>query len=236
MMNNMAEDEKKLYNLIANSLDCQICFKYKVFFDNKHIENIFANTNLLNKFQELLVKIERNEKPEYEDGTVLRNMLEIIIWKKWSFKVRGFLNNHRSYNCDKPDIFDQWLKSTQCYRHVPTANDRDNLKRDYKDDKKVDDIINCTTVIIEGILNICYRTAQKTFSDPPKYIFSYIDNVYTVTSEWSSHGKNQTTTQALSLEGWKTLVFGMCQILQWLAKKNPNPPSLKCTPKVGHNL
>ena len=68
-MSNMAADENKLYDLIANSLNVQIGFRHKDFFGNNHIVSIFTNTGLLNKFQNLLIKIARNEKPEYEDGT-----------------------------------------------------------------------------------------------------------------------------------------------------------------------
>jgi hypothetical protein len=59
---------------------------------------------------------------------------------------------------------------------------------------------------------------------PPKYIFSYMDNIYTVTSEFSAHGKNATTTNDLSPDGWSALLSGMLQIMQWVADTNPNPP------------
>ena len=60
---------------------------------------------------------------------------------------------------------------------------------------------------------------------PPKYIFSYIDNIYTVTSELSAHGKNDKTTEGLSVDGWEALLSGMLQIMKWVADTNPNPKS-----------
>ena len=57
----------------------------------------------------------------------------------------------------------------------------------------------------------------------PKYLFSYIDNIYTVTSEWSAHGGTPNKVTDLSAEGFRALVYGMCQILDWLADKYPNP-------------
>jgi hypothetical protein len=63
-----------------------------------------------------------------------------------------------------------------------------------------------------------YNKQGKNTPSPPKYIFSYIDNIYTVTSEWSAHGRNAQTTNDLTKEGWEALLNGMLQILQWVAK------------------
>ena len=242
MMNNMASDEKQLYDLIADSLNVQISFRHRDFFDNRHVESIFANTDLLNKFQRLLFKVENNVKPEYEDGTVLRNMLELIVLKWQSrFKldskdVRNFLNNKKSeFVPSFPWQYEDWLNAFNQFNHLPVWSDRGMLIKWYinnGDDpsdakKKADKTIQCSFFLLEGIMTSCYRSQNTPPGLPPKYIFSYIDNIYTVTSEWSSHGKNLKTTKPkeFTLEGWKALVFGMCQILQWMAKENPNPPS-----------
>ena len=60
------------------------------------------------------------------------------------------------------------------------------------------------------------------YQECPQYIFSYTDCIYTVTSEFSAHGKNDRTTDDLSIDGWEALLSGMLQIMQWVADKNPN--------------
>ena len=189
-MNNMDSDDKQLYELIAYSSSVQISFRHREFFNNGHIKSIFTNSGLLNKFQELLLKIEDNVTPEYEDGTVLRNMLELIVLKWQSiFKlnskgVRKFLNRYEhEYNISLPNEYDEWLQHCNYYQHLPCTADRSNLENYYKSkglsyqnaQKKVSDVIKVTLLILEGFLNICYRSqGPKPSNLPPKYIFSYI--------------------------------------------------------------
>jgi len=226
-MSNMAKDERQLYNLIANSLNVQIGFRHKDFFGNNHIVSIFTNTGLLNKFQNLLIKIERNEKPEYEDGTVLRNMIEIIvadISKNEEITVREYLNHADAYSAlFKRKHTAQNYKNIIAYSTVDENNVKKFLRTKLSGDKleqEVQYVLQYATAWRLGNLSEFYK-GDIPEGCPPKYIFSGIDNIYTVTSEWSSHGKNLTTTKELSLEGWKAIVFGMCQILQWVADTNP---------------
>ena len=88
----------------------------------------------------------------------------------------------------------------------------------------LDNVINYDTARFLTALNLLYF-GKPPKDLPPKYIFSYIDNIYTVTSEFSAHGKNDKTTDGLSPDGWSALLSGMIQIMQWVAKGNPNPTS-----------
>ena len=238
------DDETKLYDLIKNSLELQICFRHKVIFGSQKIMSIFKDSGLLDSFKQLLIKIERNESFQPQDGTVLRNMLELIL-EKWKSQfcldeatIRSVLNN--SYNCwaKKHQLtYDYWLKAYGHCGHLPYSGDHATLvtyfiseRQKCTDPKKLKilplpkdlavDVIEFSSFVLEGMLNYCYRGKNTNSSPtnlPPKYVFAYVDNIYTVTSEWSSHGHNLTTTQDLSPEGWKALIFGMLQILQYLA-------------------
>ena len=143
-------------------------------------------------------------------------------------------NNRVFSNLEDKEIKDFWLSACKIYKPFPTETNKSKLESFYqKKGWKPDDAKKIAEYIIDlSTATPMYRLLSMQYvysvnwdpksSLPPKYIFSYIDNIYTVTSEWSAHGKNLTKTDELSLEGWKTLVYGMCQILQWFAKKHPN--------------
>ena len=76
-----------------------------------------------------------------------------------------------------------------------------------------------------GIIIQIQILAEEQTTPIPKFIFSYIDNIYTVTSEISAHGKNDKTTEGLCADGWSALLSGMIQIMQWVAETNPNKSS-----------
>ena len=234
--------------------DCQkakIRFGYKELFENKKVCDIFGEN--INKFIAILAKQSKHENSSKDDGNTLRKMLEDVVpyiavkffsckWKPGSsVSVRNFLNSQSDYKAKLPnkehwDMYQNWLKlsvelgrfpiSTKDQKYIentyfPNLEKATGIKKDKKDAEKI--IKYSTAKVLHLLYDHFYRDNSST--NIPKYIFSYIDNIYTVTSEVSSHGPNDKTTDGLSPDGWSALLSGMLQIMQWVADTNPNPTS-----------
>ena len=160
--------------------------------------------------------------------------------------VRGFLNKKKCcYNDyhyhDTYFNSNDWVEILKLLRNWPSDKDKSSLEsyfkkkydkaQDQQIEKKVKYCIDYaetmrTMAENSNLLSYLYDlySASKNPSineDLPKYIFSYIDNIYTVTSELSAHGNNDMTTHDLSRDGWDVLLHGMCQIMQWVASQPP---------------
>ena len=137
-------------------------------------------------------------------------------------------------------VFKDWCRYLDQYQVLPDINNQADIENYLKNTypqkynnpkypqnaaEQAKKIIVCTREIKTLIaLQAIYRNSSQ-YAGLPKYIFAYIDNIYTVTSEFSAHGRNDKTTKGLSTDGWSALLSGMLQIMQWVAATNPNPQS-----------
>lgn len=235
------DDEKKLYETIANSLSVQISFKYREIFNNEKVKDIFGP--YINDFIKMLAERYKNGQVAFErkNGIVLRNMIEAVVayigekyFKDSDLRCRDLLNNKAKYNIkfDKklnPKLVKHYFNYVE-QNGIPTDTDQSKVENflsniDYYQTNKnkiCDDAKNIISIsqslAISCILNKLQKLYEANISKlPPKYIFSYIDNIYTVTSEISAHGKNDKTTEDLGADGWSALLSGMIQIMQWVA-------------------
>ena len=240
----------ELKKILKDSHKAKIRFLYRDIFNNIKVKDIFSP--YIEDFITILAKrYKSGTEAEYTkgDGILLRNMIEAIvayIADDNNFKNR--LNDpkevdtvRRFLNCDLLGYSREFEKKlshihtnfkkvcNKLNKKVLNKNDesdiRNHIQKYSKDiDKETDLIIEYSNAKILTALNDFYFHDPYDF--PPKYIFSYIDNIYTVTSEFSAHGKNDNTTDdLLSTDGWSALLSGMLEIMKWVAKENPNPAS-----------
>lgn len=247
---------KELIACLRELNETSVRFKYSNIFNNKKVNEIFKEDNILCFIAMLAKRYKDGLRAQYinpDDGILLRKMIEDVVsyivvkffscqWPPGSIvSVRGFLNNQCNYKANLPskdhwDMFQNWLKLSVELGHFPiSTEDQNYIENTYfpnlekntgikKVKKDAEEIIKYSTA---KVLHLLYDHFYKGNSSPniPKYIFSYIDNIYTVTSELSAHGKNTTTTKDLSPDGWSALLSGMIQIMQWVTDTNPNPTS-----------
>ena len=243
---------KKLVEYLRSAGPTKIRFKYKKIFGNQKIKAILGKK--MEDFIELMARSEYPEgaagfKFDEGDGILLRNMIEWVVATlsgktDEDISVRHFLNdsaNGYSSRYRQPlDIksWVHWYKRKGC--QLPTKdniteddlkNQEDWFSKNTSNNKwktpheMTEDYFNrifCISMWIE--FHLLLNDLSSNPDIIPKYIFSYIDNIYTVTSEWSAHGGNPTRVTDLSAEGFRALVYGMCQILDWFADKYPNQP------------
>ena len=233
------EGYKGLVKKLQHPHNAKIRFLYRDIFHNKKVDHVFGS--YIEDFIAVLAKrYKSNADTEYTkgDGIVLRNMVESVvsyIADDNNFKnrlndpkevetVRRFLNcNLLGYSGQ----FEQRLSHihsnfvnicNKLKKKVLNKNDKMAITK-WISDYEADLIIEYSNAKVVTALNDFYFHAPYDF--PPKYIFSYIDNIYTVTSEFSAHGKNDKTTDGLSSDGWSALLSGMLQIMQWVTDTNP---------------
>ena len=173
---------------------------------------------------------------------VVRDIAKTHFPNDPDLSCRDVLNDKNSgYNLQYDKfVLKNWWHYFDLYKRLPDNNDQTKIENDLKKQypkyynkdpkqaqKQAQKIIACSYEIKTlTALQLIFRN-QSQYVDLPKYIFSYIDNIYTITSEFSAHGRNDKTTDAegFSPDGWSALLSGMLQIMQWVADKNPNPPS-----------
>ncbi|MBQ7395630.1 MAG: hypothetical protein IJW08_03730 [Lentisphaeria bacterium] len=235
------------------SHNAKIRFLYKDMFNNEKIQEIFGPyiENFIAVLSKRY-KYGRNAKYDKGDGILLRNMIEAVVayivetYFGSNPKLqtcRDLLNaKDAKYNCylvanKRKHLTAHWWRYIKETNTFPTdqLNVEQWLLRNvdyYKEPKNVEkaskdalSIINMTEQMKTWVTLIdFYKQQGNTSLLPHKYIFSYIDNIYTVTSELSAHGKNDKTTEGLSSDGWSALFSGMLQIMQWVAKENSESP------------
>lgn len=240
---------KEVVEILNDCHKAKIRFLYKELFENKKVCDIFGEN--IDKFIAILAKQSKHENSSKDDGNTLRKMIEAVVsyivdevfsskWKPGErHTVRNFLNSQSCYKTRLPDkcawdMYQNWLKLSVELGHFPiSTEDQNYIENTYfpnlekgtgvkKGKEDAEEIIKYSTA---KVLHLLYDHFYKDNLSPniPKYIFSYIDNIYTVTSEVSSHGPNPNTTDGLSPDGWSALLSGMIQIMQWVADTNPNP-------------
>ena len=229
--------EEELETILRDSHCAKIRFLYQKIFNNKKVNEIFDP--YISDFITILakqLKYGMEKRFEKGDGIVLRNMIEALvahISKTNEQSVRNYLNLSEAYSA----LFKREYtpRNFECFKrssYYQTGITREKVKKflqAWKDGKDIrfdveaetERVLQYATALELGTLANFYK-GKTCPSDPPKYIFSYIDNIYTVTSEFSAHGKNDRTTDDLSIDGWKALLSAMIQILQWVADTNPN--------------
>ena len=208
------------------------------------VSSIFKKKYISN-FITILSKRAQNENFDNEkDGTTLRSMIVTIV--RYIFmksnpnandqiRVREWLNDPQNgYNFYKNYIPNHhiasfWIRQIKHYKRRSLFFLDDDERKHLEQfcqarNEDFDQLMNYDMAVFFAALNEIFLRNQTPSDLPPKYIFSYIDNIYTVTSECSVHGENQTTTYELSQEGWDALLNAMLQILQWLAQKYFNKP------------
>lgn len=237
---------KKLEEKLRDSHGAKVRFLYREIFNNEKVKNVFGS--YIEQFISVLAKRYKygsNATYTKGDGILLRNMIEMgipqIVPEEYSKKtIRKFLNcANAKYNTKPKDyapteeekkLHNIWIKMLNESVKIGEKNsllwtDKKDLENRFgKIEKKgeicLDNVINYDTARFLTALNLLYF-GEPPSDLPPKYIFSYIDNIYTVTSEFSAHGKNDKTTDGLSLDGWSALLSGMLQIMQWVTDTNP---------------
>ena len=240
---------ENLKKILQNSHCAKIRFLYREIFNNKKVEDIFGP--YIEDFITMLAERYKNGQVTFErkNGIVLRNMIEAVvayISEKYfnipDLRCRDLLNNKIKYNIKFNKELDLNL-IPYSFNYVkqnnfPTQNDQSKIEnflsrqKYYKNNQKkipqdaekiinISESLKISSILIQ--LSTLYRAKIENL--PPKYIFSYIDNIYTVTSEISAHGKNDKTTEGLCADGWSALLSGMIQIMQWVADTNPNKSS-----------
>ena len=226
----------------------KIRFLYKDIFNNQKVNDIWGS--YLELFIALLARRYSGKAYEPSQGIILRLMIEVgipntIPQRYADLSTRQFLNyNDVQYNIslkvdvdcrqasqDDKDLHNAWkdiVKNVGRNLLWASLQDVKNRIESYNLRNKTSiqprELINYDTARFLTALSSLYFSPPPT-DLPPKYIFSYIDNIYTVTSEFSAHGKNNLAEQKLSQDGWNALLSGMLQIMQWVANTNPNPPS-----------
>lgn len=240
--------KEDLIEILNNSHCAKVRFLYKDILGNAKVKDIWGA--YIEKFIAILAKrYKSGAKSNYKgDGIILRNMIEAIVAyiaddnnfksrlqdPKEKDTVRRFLKcnllgysgqfekmlSHIHTNC--VDICNNLNKKV--LTKIDESDIRKHIQNYSKDiNKETDLIIEYSNARVLTALNDFYFNDPYDF--PPKYIFSYIDNIYTVTSEFSAHGRNDKTADELSADGWSALLSGMLQIMQWVAATNPNPQS-----------
>ena len=235
--------EEDLIEILNNSHCAKVRFLYKDIFENAKVKDIWGA--YIEKFIAILAKrYKSGAKSNYKgDGIILRNMIEAIVAyiaddnnfksrlqdPKEKDTVRRFLNcdllgYSREFEKKLSFIHKDWVRIKGILgKNVFSNNDAPSISKCIKTNANTNLIIKYSCAKTLTALNDFYFCNPYDF--PPKYIFAYIDNIYTVTSEFSAHGKNDKTTKGLSTDGWSALLSGMLQIMQWVAATNPNPTS-----------
>ena len=226
-----------LEDILKNSHKAKIRFLYRDIFNNTKVQNIWGP--YIEDFIAILAKrYASGAGAGYKgDGIILRNMIETGLPKivPARYGIRKYLNNaSNQYNPSsslKLDPYDKTLHKTWKDMIDKSIKAQKGNTLLWWNDKNLQAELNSlqSTIILDDLkaydaarffaaLNQLYFGNSVPSGLPPKYIFSYMDNIYTITSEFSAHGKNATTTNALSSDGWSALLSGMLQIMQWVAK------------------
>lgn len=242
---NGREQLKKIIRDLELPGKVQIKFKYKKIFGNHEIQSLPSEE--MEDFIDLLTRIEYTDGAtgfnfKKGDGTLLRNMIAWVVAllsrnnvNTDGISVRGFLNDPKNKyfpHYITAYMLQQWAfyykKTKPLYptkEIIPEEDRKKTQEHFHNQQERIEEYFNDISFISELISfhdqlkKLSFDSAAKV----PKYIFSYIDNIYTVTSEWAAHGGNPDKVTDLSAEGFRALVYGMCQILDWLADKYPNP-------------
>ena len=200
--------------------------KYHDIFNSEKVYTLLKNTdNLLGKFLSLLTKMRLNNKIDNPEaaGTTLRLIIEEVVHAikpHNALKTVRKILNHVEYNKNLRLPDDVFKKIEQDYK---TEINKNSLWKEYLDylnefrvwneDKKAM-FRTFSTHFFLTYFNLAFSAENHENQTVPKYIWSFIDNIYTTVSECSMHGRGD-DTRKLSTEGWYALFNGMCQILTW---------------------
>lgn len=227
--------ESKFVSVLRNCINTKVRFRYSEIFDSPRFQEIFSDNAISSwdeKFIEILARVlyGRVDDQLSDIGITLRNMTEYIC--DWLGREKFSANNSDNYDVRYT------LNSCESKYNFNYINFSKTLQELLYEHVK---IIRQSPQEAENAVNTCIYMAAANFflqdkSAIPKFILSYIDNIYTVTSEFSAHGRRNHTYNDVSREGWTALVYEMVQVLQWCVKTEkeslPLPQELKNNKKV----
>lgn len=188
--------ESKFVSVLRNCINTKVRFRYSEIFDSPRFQEIFSDNAIPSwdeKFIDILARVlyGRADDQLKNIGITLRTMTEYIChWMANQFSLPG----------DKCDVRSLLNNPQNQYNY-----NRINCER-YK---------NCEATCILGYIDFYLQEGCNI----PKFILSYIDNIYTVTSERSAHGKKDHKDEEVSPEGWIALVYEMIQVLLWCVRQ-----------------
>ena len=211
--------------------EAAVRFKYETIFENNKVHEIFARDDI-NQFISILSEFYNGKKRDLKSDSTLRKMIESLVGYLDSkdTRVRDYLNLNDAYSALPKRFY-----TARNYRDYKSKypNQKvilENIEKFLASDKKLHPTVcereaeyvmqYATASYLKELANFYKGNPSNT--DPPLYIFSYMDNIYTITSEFSHHVINYKENQSLSDDGWEALLHGMCQILQWIVEKYPN--------------
>lgn len=231
--NSPTADVAALVEKIGKTPQVQLRCKYsEIFKDEEKLKDIIGEGNS-NKFLEVLEKIESKKIcTDKEDGVVFRNMVEnICAWLKrdGSIEPRRLLNN-----IDKQNDFAYSLncKNFKCaYEHLLSGKKkawRNQLQLQLPEWKDLQNALDNDVKLLPGADDadaadaaalLCYLNYYlQDCKDIPKYFIACLDHVYTLTSEFSAHGKCDIDVNDIP---WRALADDMITILKWCVKRPP---------------
>ena len=218
--------QEELVKKIRNTLQVQLRSRYSEIFKHEtKLNNIFGN-DIINRFLGVLEKIEKGQTQK-DDGVVFRNMVEKIC--SWlggasirATEPRAFMNNIDTQNDFAYSL--NYKNFEFAYKHLLSMKEKTwrNRLPEWKDlqddlDNNVELLPGADAAAAAALL--CYLNYYlQDCKDIPKYFIACLDHVYTLTSEFSAHGKSDVNEADIP---WRALADDMITILKWCVANNP---------------
>lgn len=221
-------DVVALVEKIGNTPQVQLRCRYSEIFKNEtKLNNIFGN-DIINRFLGVLEKIEKGQTQK-DDGVVFRNMVEKICSWLWGPSIRAIEPRAFMNNIDTQNDFAYSLNYKNfefAYKHLLSISMKKKTWRNRLPEwKDLQDDLDNNVELLPGAdaadtaALLCYLNYYlQDCKDIPKYFIACLDHVYTLTSEFSAHGKSDIDVNDIP---WRALADDMITILKWCVGNQP---------------